>query len=58
MATKISIADAGRQLTELVRCAEAGEDIVLTRNGHDAIRLSPIPPARKSGVQRRRLERL
>jgi antitoxin (DNA-binding transcriptional repressor) of toxin-antitoxin stability system len=31
MVTKISIADAEGQLTELVRRAEAGEDIVLIR---------------------------
>ncbi len=39
---KISVSDAKGQLTELVRRAEAGEDIVLTRHGHDVIRLSAI----------------
>jgi len=39
---KISVSDAKGQLTELVRRAEAGEDIVLTRHGHDVIRLAPI----------------
>ena len=39
---KISVSDAKGQLTELVRRAEAGEDVVLTRHGHDVIRLAPI----------------
>ncbi|MFL5256703.1 MAG: type II toxin-antitoxin system Phd/YefM family antitoxin [Rhodopila sp.] len=30
------------QLTELVRRAEAGEDIVLTRHGQQVIRLVPV----------------
>jgi prevent-host-death family protein len=39
---KISVTDAKGQLTELVRRAEAGEDIILTRHGHDVIRLAAI----------------
>jgi len=42
MGMKVSVSDAKGQLTELVRRAEAGEDIVLTRHGHDVIRLAPI----------------
>jgi prevent-host-death family protein len=38
----IPISDAKAQLTELVRRAEAGEDIVLTRHGHPVTRLIPI----------------
>jgi len=30
------------QLTELVRLAEAGEDVVLTRFGRDVVRLVPV----------------
>lgn len=40
----IPISSAGPELDELVRRAEAGEDIVLTRNGEPAVRLSPMPP--------------
>ncbi|WP_193540119.1 type II toxin-antitoxin system Phd/YefM family antitoxin [Rhodopila globiformis] len=35
----IPISDAKAQLTELVRRAEAGEDIVLTRHGQPVMRL-------------------
>jgi prevent-host-death family protein len=42
MSTRISVSDAKAQLTELVRRAEAGEEIVLTRHGHEVIRLAPI----------------
>ena len=41
---EISVSDAKAQLTELVRRAEAGEEIVLTRHGAPAAR---IVPARK-----------
>ena len=36
---KISVSEAKGQLTDLVRRAEAGEEIVLTRHGHAAARL-------------------
>jgi prevent-host-death family protein len=39
----ISIAQAKAKLSELVRRAEAGEEIVLTRHGKVAARL--VPPA-------------
>lgn len=38
----VSVTDAKGQLTELVRRAEAGEEIILTRHGHAAVRLEPI----------------
>jgi prevent-host-death family protein len=38
----ISVTDAKGQLTELVRRAEAGEEVVLTRHGKAAVRLVPI----------------
>ena len=41
----ISVTDAKAQLTELVRRAENGDEIVLTRHGHPAVRLVPIKPA-------------
>ena len=43
---QISVSDAKARLTELVRRAEAGEDIVLTRHGQPAARLAPIVAAR------------
>jgi len=47
---KVPISDAKAQLTELVRRAEAGEDVVLTRHGHAAVRLVAVKaaPDRKS----------
>lgn len=42
---QISVTAAKAQLTELVRRAENGEEIVLTRHGHPAIRLVPVKPA-------------
>jgi len=47
---KISVTDAKGQLTDLVRRAEAGDEIILTRHGHEAVRLVPVRavPDRKS----------
>lgn len=39
---KVSVSDAKGQLTELVRRAEAGDEVILTRHGHEAVRLVPI----------------
>lgn len=39
---RVSITKARAQLAELVRHAEAGEDVVLTRHGHTAVRLVPV----------------
>ena len=41
---QISVTDAKGQLTELVRRAEAGEEIILTRHGHAAVRLVAANP--------------
>ena len=39
---EIPLSDAEARLPELLRLAEAGEDIVLTRDGKPAVRLSPV----------------
>jgi prevent-host-death family protein len=39
---RISVTEAEGQLAELVRLAEAGDDVVLTTNGESAVRLVPI----------------
>ncbi|MGE0254041.1 MAG: type II toxin-antitoxin system Phd/YefM family antitoxin [Alphaproteobacteria bacterium] len=39
---RIPVSEAKGQLTELVRRAEAGDEIVLTRHGHPAVRLVPV----------------
>jgi len=47
---RVSVSEAKGQLTDLVRRAEAGEEVVLTRHGHPAVRLVPAvqPPDKKS----------
>ena len=39
---EISVTDAKGQLTDLVRRAEGGDDIVLTRHGQPKVRLVPV----------------
>lgn len=36
---KISVSEAKGQLTELVRRAEEGDEVILTRHGHPVVRL-------------------
>ncbi len=47
---QVSVTEAKGQLTELVRRAEAGDEIILTRHGHPVVRLVPLKgsPDRKS----------
>jgi prevent-host-death family protein len=40
---QIGMHDAKTNLSQLVQRAEAGEEIVITRNGTPAVRLTPIP---------------
>jgi prevent-host-death family protein len=53
-AMRMAISEAKAQLTELVRRAEAGEEIVLTRHGHPTVRLMPVG-AMADGPARRAL---
>lgn len=46
---QVSVTEAKGQLTELVRRAEAGDEVILTRHGHAAVRLVPV----KAGPDRR-----
>jgi prevent-host-death family protein len=41
---QISVTDAKAQITDLVRRAEAGEEVVLTRFGKAVVRLVPVAP--------------
>ncbi|HWA23848.1 MAG TPA: type II toxin-antitoxin system Phd/YefM family antitoxin [Caulobacterales bacterium] len=54
---KISVTDAKGQLTELVRLAEAGEEVVLTRHGQDAARIIPVRSQPTQEERRRALEK-
>lgn len=54
---QISVSDAKGQLTDLVRRAEAGDEVILTRHGHAAVRLvainaMPDKKARKDLLER------
>jgi prevent-host-death family protein len=39
---RISVSEAKAQLTDLVRRAEAGEEVILTRHGQEVVRLAPV----------------
>lgn len=41
---RISVTDAKGQLTDLVKRAEAGDEVILTRHGQATVRLVPIKP--------------
>jgi prevent-host-death family protein len=43
---EISVTEAKAQLTDLVRRAEAGEEVLLTRRGRPVARLSPLETRR------------
>ncbi|MDT3379490.1 type II toxin-antitoxin system prevent-host-death family antitoxin [Labrys neptuniae] len=41
---RISVTEAKGQLTDLVRRAQAGDEVILTRHGHAAVQLVPVKP--------------
>ncbi len=41
---QVSVSEAKGLLTDLVRRAEAGEEVILTRHGQAAVRLVPVTP--------------
>ncbi len=41
---RISVTEASGQLADLVRRAEAGDEVILTRHGHAVVRLVPFKP--------------
>ena len=53
---RISASEAEGQLTELMRRAEAGEEVVLTCHGHAAVRLVPVKAATDRRTRRALLE--
>jgi prevent-host-death family protein len=53
---EVSVTDAKGQLTELVRRAEAGDEVILTRHGHAAVRLVPIKAATDRNSRRALIE--
>ena len=55
---QVSVSEAKAQLTELVRKAEAGEEVVLTRHGQPAVRLVPVQKTPDRATRRALLEEL
>lgn len=53
---KVSVTEAKGQLTELVRRAEAGDEVILTRHGHAAVRLVAVQAVLDSKSRRALLE--
>lgn len=53
---QVSVTDAKAQLTDLVRRAEAGDDVVLTRHGQPAVRLVPVQAVVDQAARRRIME--
>ena len=55
---RVSLSDAKAQLTELVRLAEGGEEVVLTRHGQPVVSLTPIKALPDKARRREILEKL
>ena len=53
---EIALSDAKAQLTDLVRRAENGEEIVLTRHGHAIATIKPIKTTPTADQKRRAIE--
>ena len=51
---KVSVAEAEDQLPELVRRAESGEEVVLTRDGQDVVQLQPLVPKKAKTPEEKR----
>lgn len=51
---RISVTEAKEQLTDLVRRAEAGDEVVLTRHGHATVMLVPVQ-RRSNATERRKV---
>jgi prevent-host-death family protein len=53
---RVAVTNAKAQLTELIRCAEAGEEVVLTRHGQAVVRLVPVATTVAPAARRQLLE--
>lgn len=53
---RVSVTEAKAQLTKLVRRAEAGDEVILTRHGQPAVQLVPIKAASDRKSRRMLLE--
>lgn len=48
---EISIAEARNRFTQLIRAAEEGEPVVITRNGKPVAQIAPLPAAARGKVR-------
>ena len=53
---RVALSEAEGQLSELVRLAEGGDDVVLTRHGRPVVRLVPVKTMPTAEERRRVLE--
>jgi prevent-host-death family protein len=53
---RVAVSRAKGQLTELIRRAEAGEEVILTRRGRSVVRLMPLGPPVTAERRRKLLE--
>lgn len=49
---EVSVSDAKAQITELVRRAEDGEEVILTRFGKAVVKLVPVAPRTTAKARR------
>lgn len=49
---RISVTEAKAQLTDLIRRAEAGDEVLLTRHGHVVVRIVPVKAAPDASSRR------
>lgn len=54
----VAVSEAKGRLTDLVRRAETGEEVILTRHGQPAVRLTPVTPRRDATWRRALLDEL
>ncbi len=45
---KVSVYEAKSKLSQMINKALEGEEVVITRNGEETVRLTPVPIKRKS----------
>jgi prevent-host-death family protein len=55
---QVSVTDAKARLTDLVRRAEAGDEVILTRHGHAAVRLVAVKAATDLEKRRELIDRI
>jgi prevent-host-death family protein len=53
LAMNVPISEAKARLTDLVRRAEAGDEVVLTRHGRPVVRLAPVPAGQGGEAERK-----